>query len=1271
MKVTNKVSSSELGNNEETVVGYIGIFDWENDAAEIIFDGYVVSEKNQFMTKKLTDDIFSRQFYPGKDQVFHIHSLRIEQFRKPPNTNNNYSGRAYVKKEGCSLENNTKRKDNISRRTIGGSLFLEERLYKAIFEKYYNANYHENISLKEIKPDIEIEDNARRAFYKLPKIDKEKAMDFYINHNQNQVNEWKYFELIQFLGGFYNDYIQIAEWERLFHKTPHVIQYNQIAKGFPVDYSRKKFLLLEEYDYLFEIRQQGKSASLELKHMEKRNDGSISYKPDEKIEKDIEDEVTRKLIHGFFSTKEYMDLLNMNSHEIQILTNAIKEFLPGNCNKSWIKGWLEDITKSNNVRAIEENPFGGEYDLGSAEKMKELNHICKARTDKQLSGEQVELSDELHSLFISISQNPITVIVGGAGTGNGVLCHKLCDNLKCSIETKSPYKEDRVLVEEHYRIIEAKSDWYNRTVFESWLKESDGHNSFNMLEILSGEARCIREIKNSYLLSIPFILCIKNATAASIEKYLEDFIDLRRNWYNTSECQRLGHTQYLVPKNFRIVLQISDDPKGILSEELLKLVSVVEPHNPSQLIKELEGVSYSNYFRKNTPRFFDGPSDFKRTWDTDEYSTYKEIYQKICKILEKNVELNNGRICIDSFRIDGAVSRHWYAMLNVNQDTKSIRDRTEILELVPDSLVIDDECISDESVETDRETVALDYALAQHVIPCLTKVRGSVTVHNMTDIVEFLVKNHLYHCMELIKKAIDNANIKIADELSDASNSELIIKKCNAIHSRLLEENGFEGDDIVEHICNLINLCRDKDVYTRNVIVNMLICISQGFLTVFSGKPGCGKTSISRIIGESLGLTNYNEMTVPEIEFNKYEVFQDRRKDIVDPCRYLEVSTERGWTSKRDFIGYYNPLTEQFDKANALLYNAFMVMDNEAREDENDRKEKKDAKKRLPCLILLDEANLSAMEYYWADFMNLCEAEWRESNAIDLGGGKIFKIPETLHFIATINNDHTTEILSPRLIDRANVIDLPVAELKEINKEAEDALEIKSISWDILKKNFCPDESKRKKEWEEYKRSFAGDFNPFEVYEKIKKEVEKSFSLSISPRTEIAVSRYYYVASALFEGAEYTVAAQLNSGDSFNEILSREKEAEYQEDDLLRLIKVCIKGNGRSLPEEDDNIDEKVGSHSAEQEELKLENNDKKIVVNYENRRVKRTTQAIDYAIAQRILPKLTDVSGDNAFRDLKELLRILLNESLYKSAGIVADLIGRGFGSGFYNYFR
>lgn len=276
----------------------------------------------------------------------------------------------------------------------------------------------------------------------------------------------------------------------------------------------------------------------------------------------------------------------------------------------------------------------------------------------------------------------------------------------------------------------------------------------------------------------------------------------------------------------------------------------------------------------------------------------------------------------------------------------------------------------------------------------------------------------------------------------------------------------------VEYLTRLVNIRRPN--YKRNTIVNIAICMTQGFLTVFSGEPGCGKTSICNIFGEALGLTS------------------------VPSGRYVPVSIERGWTSKRDFVGYYNPLSKTFDKSNRRVYEALKELDEEKRE----------GKALLPYVILLDEANLSPMEYYWSDFMNICD-DLGPDSTVNLGEDYVFGIPETLHFVATINNDHTTETLSPRLIDRAWIVTLPQLSRREyVDLASETPLsekDIEILSWNTLKSAFTPSSSDI---------SFTPEIQ--KCYDLIVDKLREK-RISVSPRIDRAIKRYWAVASKLFE----------------------------------------------------------------------------------------------------------------------------------------------------------
>jgi len=283
--------------------------------------------------------------------------------------------------------------------------------------------------------------------------------------------------------------------------------------------------------------------------------------------------------------------------------------------------------------------------------------------------------------------------------------------------------------------------------------------------------------------------------------------------------------------------------------------------------------------------------------------------------------------------------------------------------------------------------------------------------------------------------------------------------------------------DLVDYLVKRVQ--RERPAYTHNEIVNIYTCIVQGFLTIFSGKPGTGKTSICNIIADSLGLTAKNQ--------------------TVGGSRYVPISVERGWSSKRDLIGYYNPLTRRYDKSNVGIYDALMTL---AVERENSP---------LPFVILLDEANLSPIEYYWSNFMAATEIDKSHNNPvwIDIGTEELIYIPETLKFIATINNDETTENLSPRLIDRAWVIKLPVTqkyENKALTAKGEGAAS-DTILWRDLKAAFSggdkPGESDSVKKQKE---------NLTEIYEKF-----DAHQMEISPRIINVIDNYISAAAGLME----------------------------------------------------------------------------------------------------------------------------------------------------------
>ena len=916
---------------------------------------------------------------------------------------------------------------------------------------------------------------------------------------------------------------------------------------------------------------------------------------------------------------DQIEYVKADDFEKECIKKAFRIFVPERCDEATIDEWFHGLLVEKGVDFVlgivqESDARIDEFD--SYKKM--VTKIGSVDTLKKRFTELFENDEK--NLFITLAQGFITVITGAPGNAKGALCESLGAGIISKDDEYSRYQN-----------IRASRKWKDRKNFEAQFYKTSGEH-YGIFSWLDYEAEN-KDISEK-LQELPYIITINRAGVAPIDEYFEDFIEIRREWYRKKE-HTIGETALKIPKTLRFILEMNYDQEGILSRDTLGIVSVVEPDEPYQLAKRItdkrSSITFSDVFGLLAPKSFGPEISEVELWKSADETisnakVYREIFLRFIQKIVNNVLINGARPVIESRRAEHSVSRYWITARKY-LTPEDIPDVNKIKsEYIPKMVKIDEDILDIKGKEVVAGYVALDYALSQLVLPYVTKVKAEAELLNAADIFEFMVNNKLFRCAKLLKQAIEFGRVKIDDELTEESNNELIITKCEKLYGRLLadqDEDIFTDDEaLITHICNLVNMARDKNTYTRNVIVNMMICLSQGFLTVFSGKPGCGKTSICRILGGALGLANINDSG---IEFDEYETFHDKRDEVVDPSRYLEISTERGWTSKRDFIGYYNPLTEQFDKVNALLYNTFTVLDDQA----NKSREADDVD-HMPCFILLDEANLSPMEYYWADFMNLCEA-WSPNNSIDLGGGRVFKIPEELHFIATINNDHTTEILSPRLIDRANVIDLPVPGDLSKAEYSDDNEAVIPVSWARLKEVFGCDESEVDKMDEEC----------HSIYKEIKDEVHNSFSVEISPRTDIAVYRYWTKANRLFA----------------------ESEVYWIKSDIKKQISKLSDNDVTDITENEDvTLEELVDCI------FNRESDDE----TYEMITIGKRWQALDYAVSQRVLPKLTDVSGKDAKEKLIKLAKKLISNGLLKSAGIVIDMLQRGEKTGgYYNYFR
>ncbi len=147
---------------------------------------------------------------------------------------------------------------------------------------------------------------------------------------------------------------------------------------------------------------------------------------------------------------------------------------------------------------------------------------------------------------------------------------------------------------------------------------------------------------------------------------------------------------------------------------------------------------------------------------------------------------------------------------------------------------------------------------------------------------------------------------------------------------------------------------------------------------------------------------------------------------------FLKIPVQPGWDSPQDMLGFYNYLEKRYkatELARALVYF-----------DPYNWPDQAEGFKDRLLLVLLDEMNLARVEYYFSEFLSQLEGRpapghldmdgIRKSEiTLDIGGagGKSRRIypGHNMLFVGTMNEDESTQTLSDKVLDRANLLRFP------------------------------------------------------------------------------------------------------------------------------------------------------------------------------------------------------------------------------------------------------
>lgn len=199
----------------------------------------------------------------------------------------------------------------------------------------------------------------------------------------------------------------------------------------------------------------------------------------------------------------------------------------------------------------------------------------------------------------------------------------------------------------------------------------------------------------------------------------------------------------------------------------------------------------------------------------------------------------------------------------------------------------------------------------------------------------------------------------------------------------------FEDDMTLRDLChNFRNyLAKAEGLYFSIDTIRAFISgLASSRLIILEGLSGTGKSSLARYFSEYISEESFFE------------------------------AVQATWRDRSAILGYYNDFSKSYNETEFLK-----------------RLYKYNYQKDHVNIMVLDEVNISRVEYYFADFLSILEYpkdKWKiklmqlpySFEAPDKLQDGVLKIPENTWFIATANNDDSTYTITDKVYDRAITI---------------------------------------------------------------------------------------------------------------------------------------------------------------------------------------------------------------------------------------------------------
>ena len=191
-------------------------------------------------------------------------------------------------------------------------------------------------------------------------------------------------------------------------------------------------------------------------------------------------------------------------------------------------------------------------------------------------------------------------------------------------------------------------------------------------------------------------------------------------------------------------------------------------------------------------------------------------------------------------------------------------------------------------------------------------------------------------------------------------------------------------------------------------------------------------------VGDVLGLEKIGARKFRVISTNDEPIIKEQRKfELATLNRHCFISVKSDWTDTSGLLGFYNLIEQKYHVPSFLNF----LM--EARDNPE-----------YPFFVIFDEMNLSKVEHYFSDVLSCMESRYikdgvihQEKITLHHGSDTVFtdsddfetipaslELPLNLYITGTVNVDESTYMFSPKVLDRANVIEFNEVDLDKYEK---------------------------------------------------------------------------------------------------------------------------------------------------------------------------------------------------------------------------------------------